>query len=118
MRERLYQRLIAWKEAHTLCVMTYKITESFPRSELFGLTSQMRKSSASVPTNIAEGNARRTSKDKAKFLNIAIASLEELHYQFLLSKDLLYINEAKFSEIDSHIQRTGFLTEKLRSSLL
>ncbi len=72
MRERLYQKLIIWKEAHALCVWTYGLTNNFPKHELFGLTSQMRRSSASVPTNIAEGNTIRTAKDKIRFFDISL----------------------------------------------
>lgn len=118
MRLRPYQKLIAWEEAHSLCVWTYRITTSFPKSELFALVSQMRRSSSSVSTNIAEGNSRRTPKDQRSFLTISIASLEELHYQYLLAKDLGYITEAQFTEADDRIQRTGYLIGKLRSSLL
>lgn len=118
MRLRPYQKLVAWQEAHSLCVWTYHVTNTFPKCELFGLISQMRDSSSSVPTNIAEGNSRRTAKDQRKFLTIAIASLEELHYQFLLAKDLGYINQQQFIEADDRVQRTGYLTGKLRSSLL
>lgn len=117
MRKRPYQHLVAWQEAHMLCVRTYKLTNSFPSDERFGLISQMKSSSSSVPTNIAEGNGRRTAKDKAHFFDIAVASLEELHYQFLLSKDLGYITDIIFIEIDDRIQRTGYLINKLRQSL-
>ncbi len=117
MRLRPYQRLFAWQEAHAVCLLTYKLTAEFPDRERFGLIAQMRSSSGSIATNIAEGNGRRTSKDKAHFFDIAIASLEELHYQFLLSKDLHYIDDATFADIDNKIQRTGYLISKLRSSL-
>lgn len=115
---RPYRKLIAWQEGHRLCVRTYESTRSFPSDERFGLISQMRKSSASVPTNIAEGNARRTNKDKIHFLNISLASLEELHYQYLLARDLSYITEETYLEMNNHIQRVGYLTGKLRQSLL
>lgn len=118
MKTRPYQNLIVWKEAHGLCVWTYHRTNVFPKHELFALTSQMRRSSSSVPTNIAEGNMRRTSKDQIHFLDIASASLEELHYQFLLARDLEYIDTEIFHEANDRIQRTGFLLGKLRSSLL
>ncbi|MBI3331661.1 four helix bundle protein [Candidatus Peregrinibacteria bacterium] len=117
MNERPYQKLIVWQEAHKLCVWTYKITSRFPFEERFELRSQMRKSSSSVPTNIAEGNIKRSAKDQKHFLEIAEASLEELHYQYLLSKDLGYITQQEFDEADDKIQRTGFLIRKLRSSL-
>jgi four helix bundle protein len=114
MRQRPYQQLIAWKEAHALCVHTYKITYTFPKHELFGLVSQMRRSSSSIPTNIAEGNSRRTANDQKNFHTIAISSIEELHYQYLLARDLGYITVQQFLEADDRIQRTGYLIGKLR----
>lgn len=118
MRIRPYQKLIAWQEAHQLCLLAYRATKLFPMDERFALVDQMRRSSSSVPTNIAEGNSRRTKKDHAKFLTIAVASLEELHYQFLLARDLEYITEEQYNAADDHIQRTGFLIGRLRASLL
>jgi len=77
----------------------------------------MKRSGYSVPTNIVEGNARRSSKEKIHFIDIALASLEELHYQTFLSKDLRYVNEEQAKDIFSHIGRTGYLLQRLRSSL-
>ncbi len=118
MHLRPHEQLIVWKESHELCVWTYGITRDFPSSEKFGLTNQMRRSAYSVPTNIAEGNAKRTHKDKARYFEIALGSLEELHYQFVLSKDLQYINQAIFLKADDHIQRVSFLLTKLRGAFV
>ena len=118
MSERMYQKLIVWKEAHSLCLTIYKITKDFPADEKFSLVSQMRRSAYGVPMNIAEGNARRTHKEKLRFVDIAIASLEELHYQCILSKDLGYIEEGTLKKLDDQIMRTGYLLEQLRKSLL
>jgi four helix bundle protein len=117
MRERPYQKLIVWKEAHMLCVWIYRITKDFPSDERFGLISQMRRSSSSIPTNIAEGNAKRSFKDKRRFFEISTASLEEIHYQCILALDLGFIPKETFEKADDHIQRIGYLIEKLRSSL-
>lgn len=116
MNTRPYEKLIAWKEAHTLCLLIYKIAKEFPSEERFGLTSQMRRSSSSVPTNIAEGNTKRSAKEKIKFFLIALGSLEELHYQCRLSKDLGYLAEDVYNTIDQQIHRTSFLLTKLRSA--
>jgi len=78
----------------------------------------MRRSASSVPTNIAEGNERRSPKDKAHFLTIAKASLEELHYQCFLSRDLNIISDEYFKEVNGHIQRISYLISKQRESLL
>lgn len=118
MRERPYQRLIVWKEAHALCVEIYKITAAFPKHELFGLTSQMCRSSSSVPTNIAEGHAKHSRKEFLRFLDIALGSLEELDYQLFLSNDLSYITNLKHEELHGKAQRVGYLMAKLRASVL
>jgi four helix bundle protein len=116
MHERPYEKLIVWKEAHILCLSIYTLSKKFPDSEKFGLVTQMRKSSYSVPTNIAEGNTRRTNKDKSHFFIIALGSLEELHYQCTLARDLEYITKEDFDKVDDHIQRTSFLLTKLKSA--
>lgn len=116
MKERAYKRLVAWQVAHEMCLWIYRTTKIFPQDERFGLISQMRRSASSVPTNIVEGNARRTKKDKKNFFNIALSSLEELHYQCLLSKDLEYISEDQFEEIEKLIGRTGYLANRLHSA--
>jgi len=85
-----FQDLHVWQRSHALVIRTYAITSSFPRHELFGLSSQMRRAAVSVPANIAEGFRRRSRWDKARFLNIAAASLDELQYQLILARDLGY----------------------------
>ena len=118
MKERPYQRLIVWKEAHALCIEIYKTTAAFPKHELFGLTSQMRRSSSSVPTNIAEGHAKHSRKEFLRFLDISLGSLEELDYQLFLSKDLSYITIQQHEELHGKAQRVGYLLAKLRTSIL
>lgn len=93
MAFRPYQKLIAWQEAHKLCVSIYALTTRYPLHERYGLISQMRRSSASIPTNIAEGNGKHSAKEHAHFLEISLTSLDELHYQCFLSKGLQYISE-------------------------
>lgn len=85
-----FQDLLVWQKAHALTLAVYKLTTRFPREEMFGLTSQMRRAAASVPANIAEGFKRRGQADKARVLNIAEGSLEELRYFFILATDLEY----------------------------
>jgi four helix bundle protein len=118
MAERPYMKLIVWKEAHALCRSIYHVTKLLPQDERFGLCSQMRRASYSIPMNIAEGNMRRSKKEKSRFIEIAMGSLEELHYQCLLSKDLEYIDQDQFDKCDDHVQRVSYLLTKLRSSLL
>lgn len=83
--------LKVWQRGHRLALDVYRLTSGFPSEERFGLTSQMRRASTSVPTTIAEGSRRRSPKDYAHFLNIAEGSLAELEYLFMLSRDLGYI---------------------------
>jgi four helix bundle protein len=117
VRLRPYQKLIVWKEAHALCLQIYKMTSSFPKDERFGLTSQMRKSSYSVPTNIAEGSGKQSLKEKDRFFEYSWCSLEELHYQCLLARDLTYISEDAFSKASLHLGKVSYLLLKLRQSL-
>ena len=106
-----------WKKAHELTLKIYEITKDFPKDELLGLTSQMRRSSTSVPCNIVEGKARASSKDFKRFLLIARGSLEELKYQILLSKDLNYIDEDKYQELMNITKEVGRLLNGLMVSL-
>lgn len=115
---RPYEKLIAWQEAFKLCLWTYRITKAFPQEEKFALVSQMRRSAYSVPMNISEGNVKRSAKDKAHFLEMALGSLEELHCQFRISLGLQYISERTYKEADQHIHRISYLVNKLRSSIL
>jgi four helix bundle protein len=118
MHQRPYEKLIAWQEAHKLCLAIYALTRAFPSSEKFRLINQLCRSAYGVPMNIAEGNMRRSMNDKARFFEIAVGSIEELHYQCRLSRDLQYISALQFQELDQHINRTSFLITKLRTSIL
>src|SRR3954471_17841935 len=86
-----FQDLVVWQKSHQLVLAVYKLTRRLPKEELFGLVSQMRRSAVSVPANIAEGFKRRGKADKARHLNIAQGSLEELRYYFILCADLSYL---------------------------
>lgn len=103
-----FQDLFCWKEAHALALMTYKITKNFPKEEMFGLTSQMRRASVSVVSNIAEGYGRPTGKDRIKFFWIAYGSLLELESQIFIAKDLGYIEGEKVG-LQESIVKTGKL---------
>lgn len=94
------------------------MTKRFPSEEKFGLVSQIRRAAYSIPMNIAEGNARRTAKEKSRFFEIALASLEELHYQCILSRDLNYANDIDLKEIDGLIEEVSIFLSKLRSYFL
>lgn len=87
---RAVEDLIVWQKSHQLVLSIYKVTRTFPKDELYGLVSQMRRAAVSVPANIAEGFRRRTKADKQRFVTIAHGSLEEMRYFLILSKDLGY----------------------------
>ncbi|MGA2212789.1 MAG: four helix bundle protein [Bryobacteraceae bacterium] len=89
-----FQDLLVWQKAHALVLGIYRTTASFPKHETFGLSSQMQRAAVSVPANIAEGFKRRGRADKARFLNIAQASLEECRYFLILTGDLGYADTA------------------------
>src|SRR5690349_18676150 len=86
-----FRDLHVWQKAHAAVLEVYRLTRRLPKEELFGLVSQMRRSAVSVPANIAEGFKRKGKADKARHLNIAQGSLEELRYYFILCADLSYL---------------------------
>ena len=90
MPSRTFEDLVVWQRAHEMVLATYRLTDSFPRTELFGLTSQLRRAAVSVPANIAEGFRRIVTADKLRFYNIAQSSLEECRYYFILAQDMNY----------------------------
>ena len=92
---RSFQDLGVWKKAHELVLIIYKETFAFPKEEMYGLTSQIRRAAYSVPMNIPEGFKRRTDADKLRFYNFSQTSLEEVRYCLILSKDLNYINNTE-----------------------
>ena len=92
---RSHKDLQVWQEAMVLVTEIYRLSENFPESEKFGLTSQIRRSAISIPSNIAEGFARKGNKELIQFLYISIGSLSELETQYEIAKNLNYIKEAK-----------------------
>lgn len=94
-----FKELEVWVLGHELALKMYKVTAEFPKEELYGLTSQMRRSSQSIPTNIAEGCGRNSEKELLRFCSIAMGSASELEYQLLLSRDLKFINSEVYEEL-------------------
>jgi four helix bundle protein len=99
-----YRSLRVWQKAHQLTLAVYEITEHFPKSEVFGLTSQLRRSAVSIPSNPAEGSGRNTQRELAHFCRIALGCANELEYQLLLARDLGYLaadpHEALAADVD------------------
>lgn len=88
--------LNAWKMGHKLVLLVYKSTSLFPKSEMFGLTNQMRRCAVSITSNIAEGFSRSTYKDKSKFYFVSLGSITELQNQLIVARDVGYIAETQF----------------------
>ncbi|MCZ7602660.1 MAG: four helix bundle protein [Melioribacteraceae bacterium] len=94
-----FTELIVWQKAHQFVLSVYKETKSFPKEEIYGLTSQFRRAAVSIAANIAEGFKKRGQKDKLNYLNISHGSLEECRYYIILSKDLGYISKDNMTSI-------------------
>lgn len=94
-----YRNLIVWQKAMNLVTTTYEITLEFPKTELYCLTQQMRRSALSIPCNIAEGKARNSNKDFIRFLRIALGSLFEFQTQLEIAKNIEYINQEQFQRL-------------------
>ncbi|WKK82236.1 four helix bundle protein [Marivirga arenosa] len=113
-----FQDLQIWKQSMNLAEIIYKITSAFPNEEKFGLTSQMKRSAVSIPSNIAEGAGRNNPKEFYQFLGIALGSLAELETQSNLSNRLSYINEKSFEEIIERISEIRRMTYSLQQKLI
>ncbi len=94
-----FHELKVWQKAHQLTLAVYQITATFPREELYGLTSQLRRCSASIPSNLAEGCGRNGDAEFARFCSIAMGSASELEYHLLLAKDLKFIKPKDHAEL-------------------
>jgi len=100
--ENSFEKLKVWQLSHKLVLEIYKLTESFPSGERFSLVDQIRRSASSVPTNIVEGNERKSKKEYIQFLYTSKGSLAETRYHLLLAKDLEYISEEKYNSLISN----------------
>jgi four helix bundle protein len=100
---RNFQDLLVWQKSHELTLKVYKISVTFPKEELFGLTSQIRRAASSIATNIAEGSGRNSDAEMKRFLIISTGSCSEVEYQLILSKDLGYISEALYKELSCEV---------------
>lgn len=98
-----FKELRIWQRSHQLVLDIYLITKSFPKEEVYGLTSQIRRSCASIPTNIAEGCGRNSDAELKRFLTIAMGSASELEYQLILSNDLGYIQTDNYEKLNNEL---------------
>lgn len=117
MREqaRTFEDLIVWQKAHMFVLAVYRMAQAFPRSEIYGLSSQFRRAAVSIAANIAEGFRKRGKADKLRYYNIAQGSLEECRYYLILAKDLKY---ADVSEATLLLAETSKLLEAYSRSIL
>ena len=115
-----FTKLLVWDQAHQLTLSIYKATATFPPGELYGLTNQVRRAAASIPTNIAEGCGRETQADLAHFLYYAMGSASEVEYQLLLAHDLGYLTDETFQSLTLQTITTkkmlNALIQKVKSS--
>jgi four helix bundle protein len=118
---RNYKDLQVWRKAHALTLAVYKETRRFPVEERYGLTSQIRRASASVAANLAEGCGRRSEGEMARFIQIAMGSGAELSYHLLLARDLEFFTPVDYDRLDSELssimRMLSSLSQKLRSAM-
>lgn len=112
-----YKDLIVWQRARALASDIYRITESFPRSEVYGLTSQLRRAAVSVVSNVAEGQGRLTKGEFQQFLGHARGSLLEMETQLLIAVDLTYLSHEEFSQVEPRLAEVRRLLNGLLDSL-
>jgi four helix bundle protein len=113
-----FKKYDIWQLSHSLTLDIYKITNKFPNEELYGLISQIRRASLSVPTNISEGCGRNSDKEFNQFLNIALGSASETEYLLILSKDLNYLSEEQFEILKININHIKSKINKIKTRSL
>lgn len=118
MKQFSFEKLNVWQKSKDLAIDIYKITEKFPDSERFGLISQIRRCSISIASNIAEGTGRNSDKDKARFTEIAFASLMELLNQLIIAYELNFITKNQYELTRKNIEEISRMLNALRKSQL
>jgi len=113
-----FREVLLWQKAHAFVLSLYRATEGFPKSEQFALTSQIRRSAASVPSNFVEGFRKRTTPDKLRFYNIAQGSADECLYQLILAHDLGYVDTTQLQTDIEEVSRMlqGYMTALSRNT--
>jgi len=115
--EKSYKKLIVWQKADEFAYQIYIATKSFPREEVYGITSQLRRASLSVPTNIVEGTGRQGKKELKRFSNIALGSLLETEYLLEFCLRLKYLKKVEYDKLESLRSQVGALLWKFNKSL-
>ena len=112
-----FRQLKVWEKSHQFALSVYKATKEFPKEELYGLTSQIRRASMSIPTNIAEGCGRNTAKEFARFLQIAIGSSSETEYQLILARDLGFLPQDSYKNLQNEVEEVKRMLASLLKTL-
>ncbi|MGB0981853.1 MAG: four helix bundle protein [Winogradskyella sp.] len=112
-----FKDLEIWKKSRLFCSSIYKVTSEFPQSEKFGLTSQLRRASVSIPSNIAEGSSRQSNKDFSRFLRITLGSAYEIETQLLIAFDLKFIEKDVLNQLLNELETIIKMTSKFKSTL-
>ena len=112
-----YEKLLAWKVAHELALDIYRVTEGWPRNELYGLTAQARRAALSIPNNIAEGIAKAGPREFRRYLDTCLGSASELSYLLLFSRDRGLLSLAEWERLNSKRNRVGQLLWRLYASI-
>jgi four helix bundle protein len=112
-----YKKFAAWQSAHLFVIKVYEITKSFPKEELYGITSQLRRAALSVPVNIVEGTSRQGQRELKNFLNIALGSLAEAEYLLEFVHEVGYLNKSQYDELEGLRSRVGLPLWKFYQSL-
>ena len=112
-----YEKLVVWKLAHELALETYRMTENWPKNELYGLTAQIRRAALSIPTNIAEGVAKSGPREFRRYLDISLGSLSELSYLLLFGRDRGLLSISEWEQLNLKRNRAGQLLWRLYRSI-
>lgn len=112
-----FRKLIVWQRAHELTLMIYRASEIFPKHEMFGLTSQMRRSAVSVEANIAEGYALGSGPNYLRHLNISVGSLAETESHIEIAHDLEYLSDSNYEKLTDKAREVGYLLSRLKTSI-
>lgn len=108
-----FRNLTVWSRSHTFVIKVYQITRKFPKEEIYGLTSQIRRAAMSIPTNIAEGCGRKSDADFCRFLQISVGSASEVDYELQLAYELGYLTETEYDELAKEVIEIRRMIAKL-----
>lgn len=112
-----FKKLEVWQVAHRVTCQVYRATASFPKTEMYGLTAQLRRSASSIPANIAEGSGRRGDVEFGRFVRISLGSATELEYHLLLSRDIGLLEPSEYDELSGEVLRVQCMLARLNQAL-